>query len=369
MLAAIAVASVALALIGASCSGDDAEPAAPSPTSFSLPPPDESDQIPTVTVPEGFVLVDARGVQLTPFDSRPKSSAPPLPVQGGGASLAGQVVGPDGPVGGASVLIERIVGDRTGSLVLGADADGRYAVTGIHGGKYRVRAWLAPTLATRTSSLVYLADLDGKATVEVAVEQFTGKTMQIGLDITALNVGDSAHVRALLTNQVVNDYGIVVGRGVESAEIELTASGSASMRLDGDDTATTDSQGLARWKVTCTKEGTTGFTASGDGVTASFTSPSCGPKPTTTTTSDDGEPDVAAFAVGEEFDVPHSGALPAGSYETFLDGCKTSYQVYAGGQWQKERRTATGSDLVLSGPARDFKPADGSKGCTYRRQS
>lgn len=365
VLAVVVAACVGVALIAASCTGDAADPAASSSTSFSLLPPDDADQIPTVTVPEGFVLVDARGVELTPFESRPKGSAPPLPVRGGGASLSGQVVGPDGPVAGASVLIERVVGDRTGSLTLAAGDDGRYGVAGIHGGKYRVRAWLAPTLASRASSLVFLADLDGRATVEVPVHLFTGRTLQIGLDITALNVGDSAHVRALLTDQVVDDNGIVVGQGVASAQMRL--SGSGSMRYD-DDTATTDSQGIARWAVTCTREGTTSFIASGDGVTASFTSPSCGPRPTTTTTPDD-DIDVADLPVGEEFDVPHGGALPAGTYETFLDGCRTSYQVYAAGRWQEDRRTATGGSMVLPSPARDFQPVDGSRGCTYRRQS
>ena len=367
VLAAIALVCAGFVLVGAACSGDDgADPGPSSSTSFSLPPPDDAEQISTVTVPEGFVLMDASGVPLTPFESKARPNLPPLPVRGGGASLSGLVVGPDGPVAGASVLIERVVGDRTGSLALSSGGDGRYSVSGIHGGKYRIRAWQTPSLASRTSSLVYLNDFDGSADVEVPVERFTGKTMQIGLDISALNVGDTAHVRVLLTDQVVNDSGIVVGQGVAGARVKLASSASASMRVD-DDTATTDSQGMARWEVTCTKEGTTGFTASGYGVTASFTTPSCGPRPTTTTTSSD--PDVPDFEVGEEFYVPRKAALPAGSYKTFLDGCKTTYQVYVDGEWQKDRRTATGSDLVISVPARDFKPADGTRGCTYRRQA
>ncbi len=349
-------------LVLAACTGDGgAEPDSTSPTSFTLSGIDGGGDLRTVTLPEDFVLVDARGTRIQPFESKATSSRPPLDVYGGTASISGRVTGPEGPVAGATVLIERVVGDRSGTATVVADGAGSYQAQGVHGGKYRVRAWLAPTLASRSSSLAYVVAVDGRATVDLSLEAFTGRSLQVGLDIAALNVGDTAHVRALLTDQVVSDRGVVVGQPISSVEVVLSGSGSLQY---GTATATTSSQGIASWEVTCTREGSTTFTASAEGVTDSFTSPSCGPKPTTTTSG----PDAPDFPVGQDFDVPHSGALPAGTYTTFLDGCKTTYQVYANGAWLDERRTATDT-IVLSGPGRDFRPADGSLGCTYRRES
>ena len=129
--------------------------------------------------------------------------------------------------------------------------------------------------------------------------------------------------------------------------------------------STTNEQGIASWEVTCQREGTTNFTAVAEGASDSFTSPSCGPKPADAPSA----VDVPDFPVGSEFSVPHNGVLPAGTYVTFLNNCKTSYSLYSNGAWETERRTATGSNMVLAGPAREFRAAEGSKGCTYRRQS
>ena len=175
-------------------------------------------------------------------------------------------------------------------------------------------------------------------------------------------MGDPARVRALLTDQVVDDAGIVVGLPVVGAEIRLTGSGGFALAQP---VATTDASGMASWAVRCTEEGSTSFTADTEGAQSSFTTPSCGPRPVPTTTTT--TLDVAPFAVGQEFAVPRLQPVPAGRYETFLSGCRTSYQVYIDGTWQANRRTTSEGVLVLAIPARDFRPAGGTNGCTYRR--
>lgn len=357
----VGVLALCLALVATAvaCSEGGSTPEATPPTSFALPDLDDVAPIPTVTVPEGFVLVDARGVRLLPFESSPKATVPALPVYGGNATIGGRVTSSNGPVPNATVLIERLADDRSGAITVPTAADGTFQALKVLGGKYRVRAWLAPTLAATESQLAFLADDEVVGDLDITVEAFQGRQLQVGLDVTALNVGDPARVRALLTEQVVDAEGIVVGLPVAGAKIVLSRSGWFDLPQPD---ATTDAQGMASWPVRCRQEGTTTFTAVAEGATDSFTTPSCGPKPvpsTTTTT-------VPAFAVGQEFKVPRAEAVPAGRYETTTAGCKTSYQVYVNDTWQADRRTSD-TTLSLPGPARDFKPAGGPSGCSYRR--
>ena len=71
-----------------------------------------------------------------------------LAVGPGGATLPGRSSGPAGPVGGADIHIERLVGDRVAAADVIAKADGTLdACPASLGGRYRVRAWRAPDLA------------------------------------------------------------------------------------------------------------------------------------------------------------------------------------------------------------------------------
>ncbi len=123
----------------------------------------------------------------------------------------GVVNGPDGPVGGATVRIERWVGSRSGSITVNAGGDGRFGARGLLGGRYRVRAWLQPNLTATESQVVFLA-IDGSANVTVDVSKFEGLQLQASLDVSVINVDDTARVRGLFTRSGVDDDGIVVGR-------------------------------------------------------------------------------------------------------------------------------------------------------------
>lgn len=360
----VGVLALCLALVATAvaCSEGGSTPEATPPTSFALPDLDDVAPIPTVTVPEGFVLVDARGVRLLPFESSPKATVPALPVYGGNATIGGRVTSSNGPVPNATVLIERLADDRSGAITVPTAADGTFQALKVLGGKYRVRAWLAPTLAATESQLAFLADDGVVGDLDITVEAFQGRQLQVGLDVTALNVGDPARVRALLTEQVVDAEGIVVGLPVAGSKIHLTGSGGFELPQPE---ATTDASGMASWSVRCAKEGTTSFTAVAEGATNSFTTPSCGPKPVPTTTTT--ALAVPAFAIGQELKVPRAEVVPAGSYQTTTAGCRTSYQVYVNGTWLPDRRTSAEATLVLTVPARDFKPAGGPNGCSYRR--
>src|SRR5436190_1842817 len=88
--------------------GDTAVPALPPGSLPFVPTP--------LPVTDNFVAPDSRGVVLDPVMNNVTALRPPLPVRGGTAQLQGTVFGPDGPVSGATVRLERFVGADVGSI-------------------------------------------------------------------------------------------------------------------------------------------------------------------------------------------------------------------------------------------------------------
>src|SRR5688500_10725176 len=86
----------------------------------------------------------------------PGTTSTSIPVGPGEATLQGIVTAPEGAVPGATVLIERLVGDGAGSATVVAGPDGRWVAPQILGGRYRVRAWRAPDLALTSPASFFL---------------------------------------------------------------------------------------------------------------------------------------------------------------------------------------------------------------------
>ena len=86
-------------------------------------------------------IVDFSTVDLAPVAGR---AVVHVLISPGSATLKGTVSGPDGPVAGADVHVERIVNGSIGTADVGSQADGTWTLAGIEGGLYRVRAWRVP---------------------------------------------------------------------------------------------------------------------------------------------------------------------------------------------------------------------------------
>jgi hypothetical protein len=354
----VTAAALIVTLIVAFTGGEGDEEAAESTApQLSLPPP-SYDDVPVVTLPEGFVQPDTRGIRLSPVVARPKGGVPPLPVYGGKATITGTVVGPDGPVPGATVRIERWVGDRSGSVDVATGGSGGYSVRNLLGGRYRVRAWLQPNLAATESQVTFLAD-DGSDNLDVTVERFEGTDLQAGLDVSVINVEGTGRIRGLLTRTVVDGDGIVVGEPIPGVVIHLNVTD--GLTIQGDGATTTGENGIAAWTVRCEREGVHAATLTTEGESTGFTLPNCGPKPQPPS-------EVPDFPVGQEFTVPRAVPVPLGTYVTQQTGCVTSYQIRIDGQWETARRQSDGN-LTLLAPARDLQPAPGTPPCTFRRVS
>ncbi len=350
----VCCAALALALLACTTS---ARPDASTPTT-SLP------GTTGVTVPEGFVVADTRGVAIAPFPGR-AGSGTDAGVKGGAAEIGGLVTGPDGtPVPGATVQLERFVEDRVGVFTATTGPDGRYLVRDAHGGRYRVRAWLQPTLATTEPRVEFFVHDAKVHDIDFALQAFDGHLLEIRFDREAWSVDEVGLVSAVLSRQAVDGRGVVVNQGVPGVQLRLGLSGSADFAPGTAPLASTDGGGGASWRVQCSRQGSSRASSSSQVASAAVGLPVCGPRSQSTTTTTIAVP---PFPVGNTFDVPFAGPVPPGGYRTFLSGCATAYEELVAGTWTP--RSTTSNTIQLAGPGRGFRAEAGTDGCSYQRVS
>jgi len=227
---------------------------------------------PLVTLPRA----DTASAPL-PTLAGPTTPAPT--VQGGTAVVEGAVVGPDGKaVAGATVRLERLVGDATATLEVTTSASGVFVADRLLGGRYRVRAWRAPTLTQDGSEVAFVIDGERRSLT-------LGLTAPNRLDVTAaltpasFAVGQTGTlvVRALL--DVVGPDGRIdkVGRAGQA----VTAVGTGAFSGQAGQ-AVTDAAGAAGFTFRCAQAGT-GTVTVGNGTARQTVTAEC-QAPTTTTT-------------------------------------------------------------------------------------
>lgn len=319
---------------------------------------------PTLPVPDGFIAPDTRGVYLKPVESKLKDkidhTRPLLPVEGGRATLRGVVVGPDGPLEGATVRLERFVGPDWGYLDVGTNDEGRYEAKNVLGGRYRVRAWQKPSLASVESQTAFLRE-DGEAELGIAVDKHEGILLSGAADAAEPRVGQKIPFKTLVARAEVDDNGIVQAPGVPAAEVALISQG--GVRIVGDTTLTTDEQGYATFTVMCTETGDHAVVISSSGEELSVGIPTCGEGEVA---PDDTPPDLEPLAVGQTFTVPAAGPFPAGTYTSAGAGnCAQSYEEWMNETWV--RKVSLDRTLTAANPIRGIDALPGSTPCTFRR--
>ena len=226
------------ALLAGACSKGEVaplpEPPKPPETSSSLPPVDLS----------GVNLPTVRGVTTTTF--------PPVP--GGEATLSGVVVGPDGPVPGAIVHAERIVGDLFGVLEITTGADGTWKMENIKGGRYRLRAWKpAPDNLAATQAEVFFLGGKEKLEFSLRLQRFQGLSFASDMAPRPPIVGERAALVIQLTELSVDANGIVRSVPISGVGVELFGPGEWSVLTENP--VITASDGRARWELRCGDEG------------------------------------------------------------------------------------------------------------------
>jgi hypothetical protein len=324
---AVLAAGLSLGLLAVACSGGGSNR-----RFIPVPPPTVAK---ITTAPPG---TDFSGVSLAPVEGR--EPAPVVEITGGMATLGGIVTGPDGPVGGATVRLERFVGDASAKLDITTNPDGSWkapqtappplptipttastfpgqitippittvppptvATTpplgpeGLQGGRYRVRAWRTPDLALTTPQILFL-DAKQNQTVGMALSRYQGVSASsiVSPDPPVLNA--TTNVTVVVSTASVSPEGIVSGVPLPNAAVSL-AVGPGWIFSSGP--GITNAQGRATFQLRCAALGQSPLEVTVNG-TQTFSLPvkACVAPPSTTTTS---LPDES---------IPSSSSIPGG---------------------------------------------------------
>lgn len=344
--------AVCVALLGALAAGCS------SPPEEAAPPTSVPHQRP-IRAPEP--LPDTRNVSLTRVGGTRGSF--PVAVQGGDLAMTGSVHGPDGPVAGATVLLERFVGQSSGSIRVRTDAEGRWNAIDVYGGRYRFRAWRTPDLAMAGSELRFVA-ADADVDLTLGVDQYDGADVTGDVDDADPEVGATATVTVLATRQQVDGGGIITTSPASGRDATATAFG--PWTLNTSPTAVIDAAGRAAWTFTCGAAGSVSarVVALGTETTVSAT---CVVPVVVEPPVVQPEPD---FPIGASFAPPYGGPIPAGTYIVIDDPgtCALTYEAWTGEDWDPARRTVTGTGVItIPEIARDLEALGDSPACTYER--
>jgi len=229
--------------------------------------------------------VDLTHVSLEPIAVTGKATSTTRPLGGGKASVFGRVVDTEGaPVPGALVRAT-YYGDVNKPEVIEALSldDGTYRFDQVLGGRWRIRAWKAPELATLEDNTFFLGYTEQRQ-LDLKVKAATDYVVTSSMAPNPPFIEAPVELAVLVMSQSVDDEGVVHRSPVGGAAVTLNILGKWS--LAGDATQATDYNGRAAWTMTCTEVGSQQVTANVGGRDWPLNVPPChDPMETTTTTT------------------------------------------------------------------------------------
>ncbi|MFN0028639.1 MAG: carboxypeptidase regulatory-like domain-containing protein [Acidimicrobiales bacterium] len=240
--------------------------------------------------------IPERGIRIAqPADTRTAPlpavarEVPGISIQGGSASIGGQVFGPTGqPVAGATVRVQRLVEDKVTSVDLSSDASGFFTFGRLLGGRYRVWAWQAPGLAQLDSEVTFLEDGSNRA-FRLDLQAPTDIRLEVDAAASSVPLGGSTTVSMTIANPVVNNSGQVARVGRAGDLVVLTGGGAFTGQSAS---SVTDGAGMATFPVPCTTVGTGTITLATPYFSDSVTI-TCEAPPTTVPPALPGQPPTA----------------------------------------------------------------------------
>lgn len=231
---------------------------------------------PSRPVEERPPIVDYSGTELARVKGTTTTAALP---ETGTASIVGSVTGPNGLVVGATVRIEHLVGSgRSVPRDVLTGPDGRYAVAGIPGGRYRVRAFLVPALAVAEPDVRFLPD-GQEAVFDLTVVDRRKVVASASVSPSVPYVGEAVNLAVVVATQAVDVDGVVRSTPIPGLRVELDGLGAWSLRRDDgvrtpfpprssttttftfpeSSTAFTDGSGVVRYQLRCNAAGRPGL--------------------------------------------------------------------------------------------------------------
>ncbi len=170
----------------------------------------------------------------------------------GKASFEGIVIGPSGPVAGATVLLERLIGEGVASATLATGPDGRWKADAVLGGRWRVRAWRAPDLALTVPESLFIEEVE-KRQLELTLQEFTGVVVTASVAPSPPIVDEPSRLVVRAFTRSVQEDGVV--RNEPLPFVELSLAGSSQWRVESSNPTTADGTGKGEWFARCVSPG------------------------------------------------------------------------------------------------------------------
>ena len=238
----------------------------------------------TVAAPPTTSAADAGGAFLQSVSGRTTTTS--VALGPGTSGLSGVVQGPNGPVAGAVVQVQRETrpGGNPATDRITTAADGTWSLTGILGGAYLLRSWLAPQLAMTQAVTVFLAQGEQRQ-VQMTVQQYNGMVVSSSLAPNPPLVGQPDNLVVLVTNTSVDGNGVVRSVPVAGAEVDLT--GADAWQVSTGNPTVTGANGQASWQLTCEASGSQPLSVTVNSASTDTLAQigNCQNPPTTTTTA------------------------------------------------------------------------------------
>lgn len=225
--------SVVLAAFAAACSSGDPFSSLPNPK-------------PVVTEPTS--TTSEPDFTKTPLNGVRGSTTTVVALGPGPLTIVGRVEGPDGVVPDAIVQLERVVGDSSASMRVPTAPDGTWNAANVLGGRYRVRAWRAPDLATLRPQLIFLESGPRRA-VNITLDRLGGYRVDSVIAPDPPVVKESANLKVRVANRTVDADGVVRDEPIEGATVTL--SGSGDWQVTSPNPSTTGGDGSTVFRMRC----------------------------------------------------------------------------------------------------------------------
>lgn len=235
--ARVAVLVVVLAAGMAACSSGDPFSSLPNPK-------------PVVTEPT--TTTSEPDYTKTPLNGVPGSTTTVVALGPGPLTIVGRVEGPDGVVPDAIVQLERVVGDASASTRVPTAPDGTWNVANVLGGRYRVRAWRAPDLATLRPQLVFL-ETGPRRAVNITLDRLGGVRVDSAIAPDPPAIREPANLKVRVANRTVDADGVVNDEPLEGTAVTL--SGSGDWEVTSPNPSTTGGDGSTVFRMRCLQDG------------------------------------------------------------------------------------------------------------------
>jgi hypothetical protein len=210
---------------------------------------------------------------LTTVPGKPRSATSlPFALGPGGARLTGTVNGPEGPVEGATVRVERLVRDQVAATTVTSGPGGQWILDAVNGGRYRLRAWRPPDLAELQPMLVFVAATENKPVVLTMARFGEGNATAV-FNPNPPVVDQPAALVVTVSNGGIDGDGVLHASPLPAVPVQLVVT--AGMALESADTLASDGAGNASYQVRCVQPGPPAAAAVVAGVRHPLELPAC----------------------------------------------------------------------------------------------